>query len=240
MKTRRVAEKLDMLLWILSVPLIPMIIVELTMDLSLAVNAVFKSYYLVLWFVFTIEFAINFFIAENKTDYLKMHAFDLLVIVTPALRVFKILRVLRFPIVLLSDRALGLLGKASLNFVYYFIFITVVVLAGADIVFYFEGQDAYSDIRTFGDAIWWSVNYLTTAGSSAYIATTGGKVVGVALMTIGFAVYSILIASVVSFFIKEYAKVSPNDDLLAGIKDQLGLDEVMERLERIEKKLDGK
>ena len=124
--------------------------------------------------------------------------------------------------------------------IYYFIFITVVVLAGADIVFYFEGQDAHSDIRTFGDAIWWSVNYLTTAGSNAYIATTGGKVVGEALMTIGFAVYSILIASVVSFFIKEYAKVSPNDDLLAGIKDQLGLDEVMERLERIEKKLDGK
>ena len=237
---KRVAEKLDIFLWILSVPLIPMIIVELMMDLPLAADVAFKSYYLVLWFVFTVEFAINFFIAENKSEYLKTHALDLLVIVTPALRVFKVFRVLRFPIVLLSNRALGLLGKVGLNFIYYFIFITVVVLAGADIAFYFEGQDAHSDIRTFGDAVWWSVNYLTTAGSSAYIATTGGKVVGTALMTLGFAIYSILIASVVSFFMKEYAKASPNENLLEGIKDQLGLDDVVERLERIEKKLDEK
>src|SRR3972149_6463467 len=163
MKTRRVAEKLDIFLWILSVPLIPMIIVEFTVDLPLAVNAVFKSYYLVLWFVFTIEFAMNFFIAENKSDYLKMHVFDILVIVTPALRVFKILRVLRFPIVLLSDRALGLLGKASLNFVYYFIFIPVVVLAGADILLFFEGHVFFSFLLLHGLAPWESVNYLTTA-----------------------------------------------------------------------------
>ena len=62
---------------------------------------------------------------------------------------------------------------------------------------------------------------------------------GVALMTIGFAVFSILIATIVSFFMKEHAmKMAPNENgLLEGIKDQLGIDEVMERLERIEKKL---
>ena len=58
---KRVAEKLDILLWILSVPLIPMIIAEFTMDLTPDLNALFKAYYLILWFIFTVEFAINFY-----------------------------------------------------------------------------------------------------------------------------------------------------------------------------------
>lgn len=237
---KRLAEKLDIFLWILSVPLIPMIIVEFTMDLSPAVNMAFKSYYLILWFIFTVEFAINFFIADDRAGYLRTHVLDLLVIVTPALRVFKVFRVLRFPIVLLSDRAMYKIGKLGLNFVYYAVFVLVVTLIGADLVFYFERQNSASDIHTYIDALWWSINYLTTTGSDRYIATAGGKIVGVVLMTVGFAIFSVLIASLVSFFMKEYAKASPNEDLLEGIKDQLGLDEVMERLERIENKLDGK
>ena len=237
---KRVAEKLDILLWILSVPLIPMIIVELTMDLTPDLNVLFKAYYLILWFIFTVEFAINFFLAEDRMAYLRARPLDILVIVTPALRMFKVFRVLRFPIILLSDRVLGLFGRIGLNFIYYISFVCVMTLVGADLVFYFEHKDSLSDIRTYVDALWWAVNYITTTGSDRYIATAGGKVVGVILMTFGFASFSVLMASLVSFFMKEYAKVSPNDDLLAGIKDQLGLDEVMDRLERIENKLDGK
>lgn len=237
---KKLAEKIDILLWVLSVPLIPMIVMEFALDLSPAVNAGFKSYYLILWFVFTVEFAINFFIAKDRMEYIKTHPIDLLVIITPALRVFKILQILRFPVVWFFDQALNWLGRIGLNFVYYFVCVGVVVLAGADLVFYFESRSTRSDIHTFGDAIWWSINYVSTSGSSAYIATTGGKIVGTVLMTIGFAVYSILLASMVSFFMKEYAQASPNEDLLAGIKDQLGLDDVVDRLERIERKLDGK
>lgn len=235
---KRFAEKLDILLWIFSVPLIPMVVVEFTMNLSPAMNATFKSYYLILWFVFTVEFAGKFFFAEDRIEYLKTNPLDLLVIITPALRVFRILNVLRFPIVLLSDRALSLVGRLGLNIIYYLVFMVVVALGGADLVFYFENQNKLSDIKTFSDALWWTMNYLTTAGSGANIVTAGGRVVGVALMTIGFAVYSILIASLVSFFMKEYSKASPNDNLLEGIGDQLGIDEIREQLERIEKKLD--
>jgi len=108
---------------------------------------------------------------------------------------------------------------------------------GADLALFFEQQDPASEIKTFREAAWWSINYLTTAGSDTYVATTGGRMVGVALMTIGFAVFSILIATIVSFFMKERALVAPESNLLEGIKDELGIDEIVERLERIEKKL---
>src|SRR3972149_5599737 len=116
---KRVAEKLDIFLWILSVPLIPMIIVELTMDLTPDLDALFKIYYLILWFIFTVEFAINFFLAEDRMAYLRARPLDILVIVTPALRAFKVFRILRFPIILLSDRVLGIFGWIGLNFIYF-------------------------------------------------------------------------------------------------------------------------
>src|SRR3989338_199890 len=157
---RKIVEYTDVVLWVLSAPLIPMIVVEFTMNLSPAMNAAFKSYYLILWFIFTIEFAGKFFLAKDRIEYLKTNPLDLLVIVTPALRVFRVLRVLRFPIVLLSDRALDLVGRSGLNLIYYLVFMTVVSLGGADLVFYFESQSKSSDIKTFSDALWWTVNYL--------------------------------------------------------------------------------
>src|SRR3989344_2408208 len=134
---KRVAEKLDILLWILSVPLIPMIIAEFTMDLTPDLNALFKAYYLILWFIFTVEFAINFFLAEDRMAYLRARPLDILVIVTPALRAVKVFRVLRFPIILLSDRVLGIFGRIGLNFFYYISFFFVMTLVGGDFVFFF-------------------------------------------------------------------------------------------------------
>src|SRR3972149_9500768 len=127
---KRVAEKLDIFLWILSVPLIPMIIVELTMDLTPDLNVLFKDYYLILWFIFTVEFAINFFLAEDRMAYLRGRPLDILVIVTPALRAFKVFRVLRFPIILLSDRVLGIFGRIGFYFIYYISFFCVFTLVG--------------------------------------------------------------------------------------------------------------
>src|SRR3989304_7108894 len=116
---KRVAEKLDIFLWILAVPLIPMIIVELTMDLTPDLNVLFKAYYLILWFIFTVEFAINFFLAEDRMAYLRARPLEIFVIVTPALSTFKVFRILRFPIILLSDRVLGIFGRIGFGFFFF-------------------------------------------------------------------------------------------------------------------------
>lgn len=233
------AHKADLILWFLSVPLLPIIFAEFFTEISPDVQLYFKSYYFVLWAVFTAEFLLQLILIKNRIGYLKENWIDVLVIVTPAFRAFKVFRFMRFPIVFLSDRVLRAFGSLGVNFLYYLIFVAVVTLVGADLAFFFEQQSPASEIKTFNDAVWWAANYLTTAGSGAYVATTGARIVGVALMTIGFAIFSILIATIVSFFMKEHAmKTAPDEGgLLEGIKDELGIDEIMERLERIEKKL---
>lgn len=238
--TLTLARKTDILLWVLSVPLIPMILAELFTVLSGELRAYFEVYYALLWVVFVLEFVLRISLEKDKKEYMKANWFDVLVVLTPMFKILKIFSFMRFPVMLFSDRMLSALASLGFNFLYYLVFVVVVVLAGANITLYFENQSQTSEIRTFDDAAWWAINALSTSGASqAQPVTFGGKTIAVLLMTIGFAIFSILVASVMSFFMKEYGKGGPNNkDLLEGIKDQLGLDGVVSRLERIEKKLD--
>ncbi|MBI1754815.1 hypothetical protein HY250_03290 [Candidatus Azambacteria bacterium] len=235
------AKKIDILLWVFSIPLLPMILAEFFTSFSSETEIYFKAYYFTLWMVFTGEFVLRVTLAKDKTEHLKENWFDVLVVFTPVFRIFKVLRFMRLPVLLLSDKVLAALGSFGLNFLYYLIFVTVVVLAGADLALFFEQQNPQAAIHTFPQAVWWAMNYVTSSGHAMYDVTTfGGRMVGATLMTLGFAVFSILIASLVSFFMREYSRQTKDDDLLEGIKDQLGVDDIVSRLERIERKLDKK
>lgn len=238
--TLALAHKADIILWALSIPLIPIILAELFTVVSAEIRMYFDAYYAILWVVFTAEFILRITAEKNKAEYLKRNWFDVLVVFTPMFKILKVFSFMRFPIVFFSDRLLTLLASFGLNFFYYLIFMGVVTIGGANFVIFFENQSQTSELRTFDDALWWTITTLSTSGASQIQPITlGGKMVAVVLMTIGFAVFSIVIATVMSFFMKEYGKGGPeNKDILEGIKDQLGLDDVISRLERIEKKLD--
>lgn len=238
--TLTIARKTDIVLWVLSIPLIPMIMAELFTVISGEMRAYFEAYYAVLWVVFTLEFVLRLIVEKDRTEYLKANWFDVLVVVTPMFKILKVFSFMRFPMVFFSDRILSILSSFGMNFLYYLIFVAVVVIGGANLVLFFENQSQTAEIRTFDDAAWWAVNTLSTSGAAQMQPITfGGKAVAMLLMTLGFAIFSILIASVMSFFMKEYGKSGPeNKDLLEGIRDQLGIDDVVSRLERIEKKID--
>ena len=233
----KTAYKTDLLLWFLSIPLLPIILAEFFTEVPSEVQLYFKSYYFILWMVFVVEFVLRLVLASDRAAYLRENWIDVLVVLTPVFRVFRVFRFMRFSFVVLSDRVLRAFGSFGMNAVYYFVFVGIVTLVAADLVLFFEEQNPLSEIKTFSDAVWWSISYLTTAGSEVYVATQGGRAVGIALMTIGFAVFSVLIASIVSFFMKEHAQIFPQYGMLEGVKGQLGIEDIVDRLDRIEKKL---
>ncbi len=237
--TLTLANKIDILMWALAVPLIPMIIAELFGSLSIQTVAYFGAYYAVLWVVFTLEFILRVSLEKNKMAYMKTHWFDVLVVLTPAFKTLKAFEFVRFSVVLLSDRALVALTSFRWNFLYYLMFGAVVVIGGAHLTLFFESQNPGSQIRTIEEAGWWALNTLSSGSAQTYPVTFGGKIIAIALMTIGFAIFSILIAFMISFFMKEYGKKKPEEkDFFKGIADELGIDDIVLRLERIEKKLD--
>lgn len=234
----RIARKTDLLLWFLSVPLLPVILAEFFTELPPEMQLYFKSYYFILWIAFTAEFVLRLILSSDKEGYLKENWIDAFVVLTPAFRVFRVLRFMRFSLVVLSDRMLHAIGSLRMNIVYYFIFVSIVTLVGADLALFFEQQSPFSELKNFNDAVWWAAAYLTTAGSEVYVATTGARAVGIVLMTIGFGVFSVLIASIMSFFMKEHAETAPRERMLGGVREQLGIEDIVARLDRIEKKLE--
>jgi len=234
-------KKLDVVLWVLSVPLPFMLAAEFFSAISPETKAYFQAYYIALWIIFVVEFVLHIAAAKDKVAYLKANWFDVLVVLTPALRVLQIFRFISFPMMLFSDELLQVLSTFSFNFFYYLIAIGIIVFGAADVTLFFESQDPNSNVRTFGDALWLVIGYVTSSGNSRYdVDSLGGKIIGVILMTLGFAIFSILIASLVSIFMREYTQRNKDQDLLEGIKEQLGVDEILTRLERIEKRLDKK
>jgi voltage-gated potassium channel len=82
-----------------------------------------------------------------------------------------------------------------------------VIVLGALITLVFEVRDPASDIRSFGDSVWWAVVTVVTVGYGDFVpVTVPGRVSAVAMMVAGTAVVSILTAAVASFFVGQGGK----------------------------------
>jgi voltage-gated potassium channel len=76
---------------------------------------------------------------------------------------------------------------------------TIVLVAGAAFLVWLVDR---RDFATLGDALWWSVQTLTTVGYGDIVPhTTWGRVVGSAVMVLGLTFLSILTATVTSYFV---------------------------------------
>lgn len=77
----------------------------------------------------------------------------------------------------------------------------IAIFAGAYGVLYYEQQTPSATIKNYEDALWWSVNVSSAVGDCAICpVTTGGRCVSVVLMFIGYALFSINMAILVTLF----------------------------------------
>ena len=60
-----------------------------------------------------------------------------------------------------------------------------------------------SNIKNFGDGIWWAITTVTTVGyGDRYPTTSQGKVMAVGLMILGISLMGVVTASVAAWFVK--------------------------------------
>lgn len=80
----------------------------------------------------------------------------------------------------------------------------VTIFIGAYFVLYYEQQTNAATIKTYEDALWWSVNVSSAVGDCDICPKTpGGRAVSVLMMFIGYALFSINIAVLTALFKKE-------------------------------------
>jgi voltage-gated potassium channel len=152
-----------------------------------------------MWALFAADYLVGLVLAKDRWAYIKSHVLDLAVCVLPMIRPLRLLRVLTALNALHRTGGMALRGRIA---VYVTGSVTMILLIGSLSVLDAERHAAGSNIRSFGDAIWWAFTTITTVGyGDRYPVTTTGRVIAVLLMIGGIAMLGIVTGSLASWIV---------------------------------------
>lgn len=146
-----------------------------------------------LWAVFAIDYFVRLWLALERWYFVKTHILDLIIVVVPAFRMLRLLRLVSVFIVFLRrSRELPYLVLPL-----YVAAITALLIGvSAVLVYDAEAGNPDSSISTLGDAVWWAFTTVTTVGyGDEYPVTPIGRTLGVILMLSGITLLGSLTAS---------------------------------------------
>jgi voltage-gated potassium channel len=120
---------------------------------------------------------------------------------------------------------------------------SVIVMLSSLAMWQLERHRSGSNIRSFGDGVWWAMETITTVGYGDHHPTTvAGRLVASGLMVIGVALVGVITATVVTWFFSELdvlrdvrkieAEEERTEESLAQILGELA--RLNERLDRLE------
>ncbi|MDX9840564.1 MAG: ion transporter [Desulfobulbus sp.] len=232
---RRLEDSLETPMLVLAFLWLALLVGELIWGESL----MFEIIGTIIWVIFILDFAVAFVLAPHKVAYLKNNWLTALSLLVPALRLFRFSRVFRLFRLARMGRSLRLLRVvSSLNrgmralgaslsrrgFGYVLALTVLVTFTGAAGMYAFENA-APDGLKSYGEALWWTIMVLTTMGSQYWPQTIEGRVLCVFLALYAFAVFGYVTATLATFFIGRDAE---NDEAeLAGTKQLAALREEM-------------
>jgi voltage-gated potassium channel len=204
---------LELPMFVLSIVWVLLLIIELTWGIVPGLETAVT----LIWIVFVLEFAFKLVIAPERLSFLQRNWITVLALLLPALRVFRLARVLQ---VLRFGRAVrGLTlarvltafnrGLRSLKttlghygFIYVLTLTLLVTLLGAGGMYAFERRSAGDGgLRTFGDALWFTGMLMTTSGSDYWPQTAEGRVLCFLLALYAFAIFGYVTATLATVLI---------------------------------------
>jgi voltage-gated potassium channel len=182
--------------------------------------------------VFVIDFAYRLKTARSKLGYfVGQKGFLDLLSCLPTLRIFRLFRIVRAVRIV---RQLGgprvfreLRQELASGALYLVIFIGIAVLEICGLLeLHFEEDAPGANITTAGDALWWGYVTATTVGyGDQYPVTTGGRLTGLIMLTVGVALFATFSGFLASTFL------SPRRAKAASTPDVAELRELLDRQE---------
>src|SRR5680860_25325 len=172
---QRLEDSLEMPMLVLAFVWLALLVVELIRGES----QLFVIIGTIIWVIFILSFAVEFILAPHKIAYLKHNWLVAISLLVPALRLFRVFRAFRLLRLARVGRGLSLLRLvSSLNrgmralgaslsrrgFGYVIALTVLVMLTGAAGMYAFE-KVAPGGIKSYGEALWWTVMVLTTMGA---------------------------------------------------------------------------
>jgi voltage-gated potassium channel len=155
----------------------------------------------VIWFLFVVDYVTRLYLVDDRRRFVRTHVLDLIVIVVPFLRPFRLLRLIA--ILISTTRRAG--GLAVRKVTLYVLGVAVIIASvGAVVVYDAEKSVPLGErtIRTLGDAFWWALVTVTTIGyGDVYPVSAFGRAYAGLLMITGVALIGTLTAAVASWFV---------------------------------------
>ena len=196
-----------------------------------------QSWYLALFIesaltlVFLIDFVYRLKTAPSKSGYfIGQRGFLDLLSCVPSLRIFRVFRIVRAVRIV---RRLGgprvfreLRQELASGALYLVIFVGITVLEVCGLLeLRFEEDAPGANITTAGDALWWGYVTATTVGyGDQYPVTTGGRLTGLIMLTVGVALFATFAGFLANLFLSPQKpaqkKTRPDVAELRALLDQ--------------------
>ena len=156
------------------------------------------------WFVygvFAIDVAVGLTLSKDRKQYLKSHPLEVLSVALPVLRPLRLLRLITVGSLVIQRVAVGRQFAILVKVFLFSILVSYIAAVQLTIV---ERPIEGSNIKSFGDGLWWALTTITTVGyGDKYPVTTEGRIIAGILMTVGVGLFGIFTAFLASWFVKE-------------------------------------
>ncbi|WNO74758.1 potassium channel family protein [Streptomyces sp. AM8-1-1] len=158
----------------------------------------------VVWGAFAVDYLVRLALAPSRWLFVRSHPLDLLAVVLPLLRPLRLLRVVST--LLLVGRRARMAPQITLT-TYVAGAVVGLMMFGSLAVLHVERDAPDGNIKTLGDAVWWSFTTMTTVGYGDHAPTTGlGRLLAVGLMISGIALLGVVTANIAAWFISRFER----------------------------------
>ncbi|MEV6839837.1 ion channel [Streptomyces sp. NPDC051133] len=156
------------------------------------------------WGAFAVDYLMRLALTASRREFVRTHWMDLGAVVLPLLQPLRLLRMVST--LLLVGRRARMASQIRLT-TYVAGAVVGLLMFGSLAVLSVERDSPRGNIRTLGDAVWWSFTTMTTVGYGDHAPTTGlGRVIAVGLMLSGIALLGVVTANIAAWFIARFEK----------------------------------
>jgi voltage-gated potassium channel len=152
------------------------------------------------WGAFVLDLMFGIVNAQSKREYLLKHPLEIASSLLPFLRPLRLMRVISFGGLAIQKVAIGRQFAITLKVAITTLFVAYISAIQITIS---ERMIEGSNIKNFGDGLWWAMTTVTTVGyGDKFPVTTEGRILAVALMIMGISLVGVITASVAAWFVK--------------------------------------
>ncbi|MFH9553503.1 potassium channel family protein [Streptomyces sp. NPDC051445] len=158
----------------------------------------------VVWGAFAVDYGVRLALTPDRRLFVRTHWLDLCAVVLPMVQQLKLLRLVST--LLLVGRRARMASQIRMT-TYVVGAVVGLLMFGSLAVLSVERESPDGNIRTLGDALWWSFTTMTTVGYGDHAPTTGlGRIIAVGLMLSGIALLGVVTANIAAWFIARFDK----------------------------------